>query len=135
MVQKIKTELYNLIKQELNYNLTDNGAYADGFPRLRMRVNTHQRLDTLDMRVETISIIIDIFSDYKGEKEILEISENITNNLYKIKQKCANIMYAYQKDLKILEDHSTGALKMHGVLCYHFICTGPIVEEEEEEDG
>lgn len=133
MVQKIKTELYNLIKKELNYNIVDNGAYADGFPRLRMRVNTHQRMDTLDMRIENITIVIDIFSEYKGEKEILEITENITDNLYKIKQKYKNIMYAFQRDLKILEDHSTGVLKMHGVLIYNFVCTGPIIEEEEDD--
>lgn len=133
MVQKIKTELCSLVR-ELGYNITDNGAYVEQFPRLMARLGAHNRVDTIDTRIESIVMVIDIFSKYKGEKEILDIAENITNHIQKIRQDNPEIMFIAQKDLKILDDNSTGIVKKHGVLMYQFLTTS-MLEEEDATDG
>ena len=133
MVQKIKTELCSLVR-ELGYNITDNGAYVEQFPWLMARLGAHNRVDTADTRIESITIVIDIFSKYKGEKEILNIAEDITNHIQRIRQNNPKIMFIAQKDLKILDDKATGIVKKHGVLIYQFLTTGMLNEEEDATD-
>ena len=83
MVQRIKTDLCSLVR-ELGYDITDNGAYVENFPWLMMRVGGHNRVDMFDTRIDAITLTIDIFSTYKGEKEILDIAENISNHIKQI---------------------------------------------------
>ena len=128
MVQKVKTELCSLIRQ-LGYNITDNGAYVENFPWLMARLNGHNRFDTMDMRIDDIYITIDIFSKYKGEKEILDIVENITNHIQKIRKDNPEITYIAQYDLKILDDNKTGPVKKHGVLIYEFLLSSTLEED------
>ena len=120
MVQKIKTKLCSLVRS-LGYNITDNGAYVENFPWLMARLSNHKRVDTRDTRIDNISITIDIFSKYKGEKEILDIVENITNNIQTMRKENPEIMYISQASLKILDDNKTGIVKKHGVLTYHYL--------------
>ena len=101
MVEKIKTKLCGLIKQ-LGYNITDNGAYVENFPWLMARLNGYNRIDTIDTRIEEIYITIDIFSKYKGEKEILTIVEDINNHLQEIRRDNAEIIYISQYDFFII---------------------------------
>lgn len=129
MVQRIKRELYSLITQ-LGYNITDNGAYNENFPWLMMRLGGHNRFDTMDVRTDSIIITIDIFSTYKGEKEILDIVENITNNIQSLKVNNKSIMYIAQKNLRILDDNKKGPVKKHGVLTYWFLLSSSIGEED-----
>ena len=129
MVQKIKTELCSLVR-ELGYNITDNGAYVENFPWLMARVTNHSRADTLDVRTDVVAITIDIFSKYKGEKEILEITENIANHIQAIRENNPEIMYIAQRNLKILDDNKTGPVKKHGVLTYQFILSSNLKEED-----
>lgn len=133
MVEKIKTELCSLIKQ-LGYNITDNGAYVENFPWLMARLNGYNRVDTIDTRIENIYITIDIFSKYKGEKEILTIVENINNHLQEIRRDNPEIIYVSQYDLKILDDNKTGPVKKHGVLTYLFLLTSNLLEEDAIDD-
>ena len=128
MVQKVKIELCSLIRQ-LGYNITDNGAYVENFPWLMARLNGHNRVDTMDMRIDDIYITIDIFSKYKGEKEILDIVENITNHIQKIRKDNPEITYIAQYDLKVLDDNKTGPVKKHGVLTYEFLLSSTLKED------
>ena len=80
MVSKVKSEFYNLLLK-LDYNATDNGVYEEKFPWLMLRTNGHNRIDIRDIRYDTITFTLDIFSTYSGEKELLEIIENIGNHL------------------------------------------------------
>ena len=133
MVEKIKTKLCSLIKQ-LGYNITDNGAYVENFPWLMARLNGYNRIDTIDTRIEEIYITIDIFSKYKGEKEILVIVENINNHIQTIRTDNPEVIYISQYDLKILDDNKTGPVKKHGVLTYQFILSSILPEEEDATD-
>lgn len=133
MVQKIKTDLCSLVRK-LGYNIADNGAYSDSLPRLQTRLGAYNRMDAFDTRIDNIKIVIDIFSKYKGEKEILDIAENITNHIQELKSDNSNIIYIMQKDLKILDDNSTGPIKKHGVLIYLFLLSSNVEEEGTTDD-
>ena len=128
MLKKIKQEMVSLI-EDLGYNITDNGVYVENFPWLMLRTNDYQRLDSLDVKVENITFTIDIFSKYTGEQEIIDIAQNITNNLYRIKEKVPAVMFVYQKNCKILDDNNTGPVRKHGILNYQFLLTSGLEEE------
>ena len=114
MVIKLKSQFYSLIKN-LGYNITDNGQYVENFPWLMLRLT-------------------DIFSTYAGEKEILEIVNNISNALWEFQNNNPEILYAYQKMFKILDDKSTGPVKKHGVVNYEFLLGQGLIPEEEVPD-
>lgn len=133
MVQKIKTDLCSLVR-ELGYNITDNGAYVENFPWLMVRLGAYSRADAANVRIDNITLIIDIFSKYKGEKEILDIVENITDNIWNLKKDNPKLMYVMQKDLKILDDNATGPVKKHGVVTYQFLLSSTIGEEDATDD-
>ena len=132
MVQRLKTDLCSLVR-ELGYNITDNGAYVENFPWLMVRLGAYSREDIMDARIDNITLIIDVFSKYKGEKEILDIAENITNHIQEIKTDNPSIIFIWQKDLKILDDNSTGPVKKHGVLAYSFLLSSTLGEDKEDE--
>lgn len=132
MVQKMKTDLCSLVR-ELGYNITDNGAYVEKFPWLMVRLSNHSRVETFDTRIDSITLTIDIFSKYKGEKEILDIVEDITNHIQTIRKDNPEVMYIAQKSLKILDDNKTGIVKKHGVLSYQFLLSSN-PEEDENDD-
>lgn len=129
MVQKIKTDLCSLVR-ELGYNITDNGAYVEDFPWLMARLGAYNRVDAFNSRIDIITIIIDIFSKYKGEKEILNIIEDISNNIQTLRINNNNIIFISQRDLKILDDNKTGPVKKHGVVSYQFLLSKETIEEE-----
>ena len=129
MVQKLKTDLCALVKS-LGYNITDNGAYVEKFPWLMARLGAYQRIDVRDTRADAITIVIDIFSTYKGEKEILDIAENITNHIWELRNDNPAIMFVAQKDLKIMDDKKTGPVKKHAILCYQFLLSTTLGEED-----
>lgn len=128
MLKRTKQEMVSLIK-DLGYNITDNGVYVENFPWLMLRTSNYQRLDSLDVKVENITFTIDIFSKYTGEQEIIDITQDITNNLYKIKEKVPAVMYSYQKSCRILDDKDTGLVRKHGVINYQFLLTSGLEEE------
>ena len=128
MLKRTKQEMVSLIK-DLGYNITDNGVYVENFPWLMLRTSNYQRLDSLDVKVENITFTIDIFSKYTGEQEIIDITQDITNNLYKIKEKVPAVMYSYQKSCRILDDKDTGPVRKHGVINYQFLLSSGLEEE------
>ena len=133
MVQQLKTDLCSLVRR-LGYNITDNGAYVEQFPWLMVRLGGHSRMDSMDARIDNITLVIDIFSKYKGEKEILDIAENITDHIWELRNDNPKIIYIYQYGLKILDDNSTGTVKKHGVLSYRILLSSNLEEEDATDD-
>lgn len=129
MVQRIKTDLCSLVRK-LGYEITDNGAYVEKFPWLMARLGSYNRVDAFNTRIDTITIIIDIFSKYKGEKEILDIVENISNHIQSLRTNNTDIIFISQRDLKILDDNKTGPIKKHGVVSYSFLLSKELEEVE-----
>jgi len=133
MIQKIKTDLCNLVRS-LGYNITDNGAYVENFPWLMLRVSSNHNYRTTTTIENDLTLIIDIFSIYKGEKEILDIVSNITNHIWELKENNPNIIYINQRDLKIIDDKATGPVKKHGIVYYTFSLSSSIGEEDNTDD-
>lgn len=120
MLKRIKERFYSLVKG-LNYNITDNGTYSENFPWLMLRLGNATNLNTFDLRVNAISLTLDIFSTYNGELEIIDIVEDITAHLNDLIKEMPELLYAYQKTFKILDDKSTGPVRKHGIVVYDFL--------------
>lgn len=128
MISKVKTELYNLIK-ELGYNITDNGDFHEDFPWLMLKTSGATAFQTMDTAYTTIVFSLDIFSTYSGEKEILAIIDNITSHLNDLLKIDKSITYIQQTSTKILGDKATGPVRKHGIVNYSVIVASPIGEE------
>ena len=128
MISKVKTELYNLIK-ELGYNITDNGDFHEDFPWLMLKTSGATAFQTMDTAYTTIVFSLDIFSTYSGEKEILAIIDNITSHLNDLLKIDKSIIYIQQTSTKILGDKATGPVRKHGIVNYSIIVASPIGEE------
>ena len=128
MISKVKTELYNLIK-ELGYNITDNGDFHEDFPWLMLKTSGATAFQTIDTAYTTIVFSLDIFSTYSGEKEILVIIDNITSHLNDLLKIDKSIIYIQQTSTKILGDKATGPVRKHGIVNYSVIVASPIGEE------
>ena len=128
MISKVKTELYNLIK-ELGYNITDNGDFHEDLPWLMLKTSGATAFQTMDTAYTTIVFSLDIFSTYSGEKEILAIIDNITSHLNDLLKIDKSIIYIQQTSTKILGDKATGPVRKHGIVNYSVIVASPIGEE------
>lgn len=132
MIQKTKTAFYNLISS-LGYNVDDNGAYEETFPWLMLRTGGHQRDESLDIRIDIITLTLDIFSKYTGEKEILTIVDDISNHLWDLKENIPELIYCKQRSLHILDDNKKGPVRKHGVASYQFLLTTNKAKEETDD--
>lgn len=119
MLEKLKIDFYNLLLR-LGYNVSDNGTYVEQFPWLMIRTNGYELNQTADTQKGVITLLLDVFSQYAGEKEIIDIVENIAEHLTDLYAINTNIIYCYQKSLKIIDDKNTGPVRKHGVVSYAF---------------
>lgn len=79
-----------------------------------------------------IKFKMDIFSEYDGEAEILNMEEKIFNEmqeLYDLK----HVAYIQETAFRIIDDKSTGVNRKHGIITYTIIISG--MEQEIEEEG
>lgn len=123
-MEEIKSQFYGLLKT-LGYNATDTGAYEENFPWLMLRTDEFTHYETMDMIFEDLSLTLDIFSCYSGEKEIMDIITNITNNIHTLKDNNKAIMFCNLRTSKIIDDNKKGSIKKHGVATYKFIVVKP----------
>ena len=133
MLANLKSQFYSLIKG-LGYNITDNAEYKEQFPWLMLRTNGYRTMNSFNVNISSAVLVLDIFSTYSGEKEIIEIVENIGEHLKELQDNNPDIMFAYQKSLKILDDKSTGPVRKHGVVVYQFLLGYGIAPAEEVPD-
>ena len=133
MLANLKSQFYSLIKG-LGYNITDNADYKEQFPWLMLRTNGYRTMNSFNVNISSAVLVLDIFSTYSGEKEIIEIVENIGEHLKELQDNNPDIMFAYQKTLKILDDKSTGPVRKHGVVVYEFLLGYGIAPVEEVPD-
>ena len=133
MLANLKSQFYSLIKG-LGYNITDNAEYKEQFPWLMLRTNGYRTMNSFNVNISSAVLVLDIFSTYSGEKEIIEIVEHIGEHLKELQDNNPDIMFAYQKSLKILDDKSTGPVRKHGVVVYEFLLGYGIAPAEEVPD-
>ena len=65
-----------------------------------------------------------------AKEKLIDIVENIGSNLNVLKEN-SEILFCYQKSLKILDDKSTGPVRKHGVVSYVFLTGKSLLEEED----
>ena len=130
MLAKLKSQFYSLIKG-LGYNITDNAEYKEQFPWLMLRTNGYRTMNSFNVNISSAVLVLDIFSTYSGEKEIIEIVDNIGEHLKELQDNNPEVMFAYQKTMKILDDKSTGPVRKHGVVVYEFLLGYGIAPVEE----
>ena len=121
MLKTLKEQLYILIK-ERGYNVKDNRVFDDNYPALILRLNNYMSANSFQLKAGIISFVIDIFSTYNGEQEIITVAEDLAEIIpSSIINNNPDVLYGYQKTLKILDDNSTGPVRKHGVLVYEFL--------------
>ena len=120
MLYKLKTQFYSLLK-ELGYNITDSAEYKENFPWLMLRTDGYTAFRSFNTNISNITLTLDIFSTYCGEKEIIEIADDIESHLSEMRQDNPEVLYCYQKTMKILDDKSTGPVRKHGIVTYEFL--------------
>ena len=134
IVKVIKKQLYNLLSQDLGYNVKDYAEdnTEESFPIVKLSLSNMTRDRYKNSSVEyRIRYRIDIFSDYDGEAEILDMEESIFHkitDLYKIK----GVTQISNSEVHIIDDNSTGVMRKHGVILYSFIIAGEEVQESDE---
>lgn len=133
MLTAIKEQFYNLLKS-LGYKVTDNGTYKEDFPWLMLTTGNYQSSVSLDIRYDIITLKLDIFSTYNGEKEIIQISENIVNHLQDLRKNNPDITAITQKKMTIIGDKETGPVRKHGILTYQFLVTSGLDLEDNNDD-
>lgn len=133
MLSTIKEQFYNLLKS-LGYKVTDNGTYKEDFPWLMLTTGNYQSSVSLDIRYDVITLKLDIFSTYNGEKEIIQISENIVNHLQDMRKDNPDITAIVQKKMNIIGDKETGPVRKHGILTYQFLVTSGLDLEDSKDD-
>ena len=133
MLTDIKEQFYNLLKS-LGYKVTDNGTYKEDFPWLMLTTGNYQSSVSLDIRYDIITLKLDIFSTYNGEKEIIQISENIVNHLQDLRKNNPDITAITQKKMTIIGDKETGPVRKHGILTYQFLVTSGLDLEDNNDD-
>lgn len=133
MLTAIKEQFYNLLKS-LGYKVTDNGTYKEDFPWLMLTTGNYQSSVSLDIRYDVITLKLDIFSTYNGEKEIIQISENIVNHLQDLRKNNPDITAITQKKMTIIGDKETGPVRKHGILTYQFLVTSGLDLEDNNDD-
>lgn len=128
MVSQVKTQLYQILK-DLNYNVTDNpyGEETKSFPYVLLTLSNTRRDKRKNAYLFSIKLKIDIFSDYNGEKEILDMEEEIFNNIDKLYEN-EFVTYVRESAFRIIDDKSTGVLRKHGIINYTIYSAGGIEE-------
>lgn len=133
MISEIKTKFFDILSNELGYNVVDNPERGNDFPCVLLKMgNTTRDLFHNNFRFQ-IKFKIDIFSNYDGEKEILEMEEAIfaaAQALYDV----VGVTYVRQSDFRILDDKSTSVVRKHGIITYTIISTGMVEEVEDEQE-
>ena len=86
IITYLKQKLYSILSEELEYNVMDNPYETEErtFPYLLLTLQDTQRERQKNNNIMKIRFKIDIFSNYSGEKEILEMESAIYNAIQQL---------------------------------------------------
>ena len=134
IVAEIKKKFYDILT-DMGYSVVDNRESIDEeapFPHILLRISTGSRDKIKDVTINKLRFTIDIFSEYNGEAEILDIEEKVfdaAKAIYDID----HVIYVQESSFRIIDDKSTGVMMKHGILNY-LVITGGIEQEVEDEE-
>lgn len=125
MINKIKDKLFEVLSGNYENQIVDNAAAVEegDYPRIQIRLSTVTRDKYQGTFQYTIRYQVHIFSDYDGEKEILNMESEIFDMLEQFYE-IDGVTYARESGFRILDDKSTGVIRKHGIISLAFYCTG-----------
>lgn len=125
MINKIKDKLFEVLSSNYENQIVDNAAAVEegDYPRIQIRLSTVTRDKYQGTFQYTIRYQVHIFSDYDGEKEILNMESGIFDALEQFYE-IDGVTYARESGFRILDDKSTGVFRKHGIISLTFYCTG-----------
>ena len=125
MINKIKDKLFEVLSGNYENQIVDNAAAVEegDYPRIQIRLSTVTRDKYQGTFQYTIRYQVHIFSDYDGEKEILNMESEIFDMLEQFYE-IDGVTYARESGFRILDDKSTGVFRKHGIISLTFYCTG-----------
>lgn len=131
MIKLLKEKIYHLLTNDLSYPVTDT-AYSINdkitYPFIRLTLKNIKRESNEKTFKYNCFFQIDIFDNYKGEKTIYEIEQEIYNAI-KTLYNWENLISITVDSFHIIDDKSTGELKKHGIIIYNFTLSGGLTEE------
>ena len=130
MISYLKTQIKECI-DALGYHVRDNNTYSNTYPMITLRLSNANREQKNHVVLQKVVYVIDIFSTYNGEKEILDINDKINEKLFMLPQRNKHITAMKQQNCLILDDKETGVVRKHGVLIYEFLLTSALGEAKE----
>ena len=130
MISYLKTQIKECI-EELGYQIRDNNTYSNTYPMITLRLSNANREAKNHVVLQKVVSVVDIFSTYNGEKEILDINDKINEKLFMLPQRNKHITAMKQQNCLILDDKETGVVRKHGVLIYEFLLTSALGEVKE----
>lgn len=130
MITQLKVQ-FKTILETLGYPIRDNNTYNTTYPMITLRLSNTNYEERNGIALRKIVYVVDIFSTYNGEKEILDINDKINEKLFMLPQQNQHITAMKQQNCLILDDKETGVVRKHGVLTYEFLLTSALGEVEE----
>lgn len=129
MINKIKDKLFEVLSSNYENQIVDNAAAVEegDYPRIQIRLSTVTRDKYKGTFQYTIRYQVHIFSDYDGEKEILNMESEIFDALEQFYE-IDGVTYVRESGFRILDDKSTGVFRKHGIISLTFYCTGEEVK-------
>lgn len=132
IIQDIKKKLFQILT-DLEFNVSDNND-NDTFPFVKMSLSnlTRERYKNSNCAY-TLKYKLDIFSDYDGEAEILEMEQKIYDAIMALYE-MDEIVNVTHTDVKIIDDKDTKVVRKHGIIVYTIkVCGQSVLVEDEDE--
>ena len=120
MVERLKQVFYTALSEN-NIDLRDTKNFAEAFPQVFLRTSNIKRIYYQGVSAINVSFTLDLFSKYSGEKEILDLEQQISTIARNLVDTNDFIMGMGLRSCLIQDDDSTGINIKHGVLIYDFV--------------
>ena len=120
MVERLKQVFYTALSEN-NIDLRDTKNFAEVFPQVFLRTSNIKRIYYQGISAINVSFTLDLFSKYSGEKEILDLEQQISTIARNLVDANNFIMGMGLRSCLIQDDDSTGINIKHGILIYDFV--------------
>lgn len=120
MVEQLK-QVFCTALSENNIDLRDTKNFAEAFPQVFLRTSNIKRIYYQGVSAINVSFTLDLFSKYSGEKEILDLEQEISTIARNLVDTNDFIMGMGLRSCLIQDDNSTGINIKHGILIYDFV--------------
>ena len=120
MVERLKQVFYTALSEN-NIDLRDTKNFAEAFPQVFLRTSNIKRIYYQGVSAINVSFTLDLFSKYSGEKEILDLEQQISTIARNLVDTNDFIMGMGLRSCLIQDDDSTGINIKHGILMYDFV--------------